>query len=310
MILTCPECGAKYMVSQDTIGEKGRDVRCSKCSHIWHQRSERDSLDDLINRIQSEELDEIDFGDGTAVAKAAAQKEKRKKFAALIARIKEMLKVLREFPARKLASLKYKFRTGMGRLAGRIRKILGLGTAEPSGRSIPKGIMAGLVLFVVCTAIALAAHAPIEKIYPPSKPVFNYILELAGMGSEASEKMPQIQELLTFDHLEYGHGLHGENATLSGTLINLSANKLTIPPVYVEVMGKENQVLWGGFVDIGTAALDGEAQIDFKVKLQDAHIEGASILEVWFRAKTDAKGYNKEPEIPTHSGHSSEDGAG
>ncbi|PZP55802.1 MAG: hypothetical protein DI586_05740 [Micavibrio aeruginosavorus] len=47
MILNCPSCSAKFMVSSEALGDHGRDVRCSKCGHIWFQPPDRDSLDDL-----------------------------------------------------------------------------------------------------------------------------------------------------------------------------------------------------------------------------------------------------------------------
>lgn len=37
MILECPECSARYLLSASAIGESGRDVRCTKCQHQWFQ---------------------------------------------------------------------------------------------------------------------------------------------------------------------------------------------------------------------------------------------------------------------------------
>ena len=36
MILTCPNCAAKFRIKDGALGEKGRKVRCGKCSTIWH----------------------------------------------------------------------------------------------------------------------------------------------------------------------------------------------------------------------------------------------------------------------------------
>ena len=40
MILTCPNCNTRYLLSSSAIGEQGRDVRCAKCAHEWFQEGE------------------------------------------------------------------------------------------------------------------------------------------------------------------------------------------------------------------------------------------------------------------------------
>ncbi len=40
MILTCPECGTKYVVKDGAIPDGGRKVRCASCKHSWHQDPE------------------------------------------------------------------------------------------------------------------------------------------------------------------------------------------------------------------------------------------------------------------------------
>ena len=40
MILTCPECGTRYVVKDGAIPSGGRQVRCASCKHSWHQDPE------------------------------------------------------------------------------------------------------------------------------------------------------------------------------------------------------------------------------------------------------------------------------
>lgn len=35
MIIPCPECGSKFEVPDDALGDKGRKVKCSSCAHVW-----------------------------------------------------------------------------------------------------------------------------------------------------------------------------------------------------------------------------------------------------------------------------------
>jgi predicted Zn finger-like uncharacterized protein len=39
MILTCGDCGKRYLIPDGSIGEKGRKVRCVSCGHTWMQSS-------------------------------------------------------------------------------------------------------------------------------------------------------------------------------------------------------------------------------------------------------------------------------
>lgn len=40
MILTCPQCEMRYLVSGVSIGPEGRKVRCASCAHVWYQSPE------------------------------------------------------------------------------------------------------------------------------------------------------------------------------------------------------------------------------------------------------------------------------
>ncbi len=37
MILTCPECGARYRLADDAIPPAGRSVQCASCKHSWFE---------------------------------------------------------------------------------------------------------------------------------------------------------------------------------------------------------------------------------------------------------------------------------
>lgn len=45
MILTCPACKARYVVSPEALLPRGRTVRCAKCQHSWFEDKPEDDLE-------------------------------------------------------------------------------------------------------------------------------------------------------------------------------------------------------------------------------------------------------------------------
>lgn len=39
MYLTCPSCGARFIIEDDQLGSGGRRVRCGRCRHVWFAES-------------------------------------------------------------------------------------------------------------------------------------------------------------------------------------------------------------------------------------------------------------------------------
>lgn len=58
MILTCPSCTMRYIVSEGAIGPHGRTVRCAHCSHQWFEQAE-EGLDEAL-------FDQDDTGDSSS----------------------------------------------------------------------------------------------------------------------------------------------------------------------------------------------------------------------------------------------------
>lgn len=43
MIITCPNCAARFNLKDELLGDKGRNVKCAKCSHRWFAEKPADA---------------------------------------------------------------------------------------------------------------------------------------------------------------------------------------------------------------------------------------------------------------------------
>ncbi|BAI76735.1 hypothetical protein AZL_e03900 (plasmid) [Azospirillum sp. B510] len=48
MIVSCPTCSTRYTLSDDSLGQDGRKVRCARCGHMWWQKPERQESEPVI----------------------------------------------------------------------------------------------------------------------------------------------------------------------------------------------------------------------------------------------------------------------
>lgn len=67
MILICPACSARYLVSSAAVGPKGRDVRCAKCDHEWFEEPDEILQEDYGNQeIKSQDDYEAEASDNSS----------------------------------------------------------------------------------------------------------------------------------------------------------------------------------------------------------------------------------------------------
>jgi predicted Zn finger-like uncharacterized protein len=57
MILVCPSCSARYLLSSAALGEEGRTVRCAKCDHEWFAEPDYESTE-APDSLHEDEFDE------------------------------------------------------------------------------------------------------------------------------------------------------------------------------------------------------------------------------------------------------------
>ncbi len=76
MIISCPQCDARYEVDAQVLSPEGRRVRCAKCGHLWTERPP-------AGPAELEELDYVEedpgFDDFRATRRAIGDQTRSKK---------------------------------------------------------------------------------------------------------------------------------------------------------------------------------------------------------------------------------------
>lgn len=58
MILTCPQCTTRFLLSAQILAPDGRRVKCSNCEEIWFQKPDPDELAQAENQLPVEDIPE------------------------------------------------------------------------------------------------------------------------------------------------------------------------------------------------------------------------------------------------------------
>ena len=45
MRITCPNCTAHFEIPAESLGKKGRSLKCASCGHSWYQTAAVETLD-------------------------------------------------------------------------------------------------------------------------------------------------------------------------------------------------------------------------------------------------------------------------
>ena len=64
MIITCSSCNTKYSINKQSLGKKGKKVKCSNCGYEWYQKSDiiKKSLQDKsLKEEETFDLDPTEF---------------------------------------------------------------------------------------------------------------------------------------------------------------------------------------------------------------------------------------------------------
>lgn len=240
MILTCPACSAKYMISSDSLGGAGRDVRCAKCGHQWHQSPPKDSLDDLISRIKEQEVEEVSFRESTGYSdKHQPQATKL----SLLDRVKRTI-----FKPRKTTSLLY----------GKLGLLQGL-ISKPKNFA---GILVSFSIFLVFCFLLITVRGPLAHHFPPALKVY----EAAGFSIAKPEPSKPLDKIFSIDRPLIEESEDG-GRVLMGGLINITSDEVKLPDLMIRFLDKDGQVIHEEKVELHTKSLAKESTYDLNIPL-------------------------------------------
>jgi predicted Zn finger-like uncharacterized protein len=270
MILTCPNCSARYLLAGDSIGEKGKSVRCGKCGTEWFQEPQKDSysaaaasldqpytpplepqataeekssLDDLINKALEDNID-IDFT--SSGEKKTTQPTAKEKGAG-----------------------------GLGRLTVRLGLILEKakisGTASPLDRK--KQIAGFMVALAVFSLFLYALVIPsIRQSIVTAMPFISSAYMAAGFSVTLFSEQ---EDRLAFDRIEAWRD--GDKIKVGGNLINLGSTAFSLTALQVTVLDKGEKELLSGPQQVPGARLESEAVLPVAFEIESAPEEAAKI---------------------------------
>lgn len=273
MILSCPACSAKYMVSAETIGPKGRNVRCQKCGNHWFQAAEKDSLDDLISRIQSEEFDEIGFDDAGRSKGTDNDHTPRKR--SLNQVIKDWIFQFQDWKRQKFLNWRLKCH----KMQNLIHNLTF--AVWPSRHDIVRRTSSAALSFILISALVLGllwAHPAVTKTYPAAQKIY----ALLGIGRTHSTN--ELEKIFAIDHLAI------QDSMVTGELINLTGSDKAVPRLVLSFMDAHEQIIKTQTHDLPEKLLKAEAILPFSVPLPqegDADKSQATRMTIRLAAATE-----------------------
>ena len=209
MILTCPDCASRYLLSAQALAPDGRQVKCSSCGHQWFETPDED---ELANRTSDDVSDIDDIGDEIDFADLVEENMNNDE-GDEIEDIPESVKPLPEDPLN--ASL------------------LGSEEDEDEGASTDK--QGGIVSIILGLALALIVGALILVALIVLKPaITNAWQPAAGLYQMLGMPVSAPGEGLVFDRVTAK--INEDDAiVVDAQIINLQSEEIYLPSIEVSV---------------------------------------------------------------------------
>ncbi len=281
MILTCPACTARYLVSAGAIGPRGRRVRCASCGHEWRADAEEGLDDELFGDApdflaqdmmdENDPQDIVDMSvDETGIS--GHEHEDDDDFHAILqkeieaAPIPEGVKPAAE--DRVLADL----------------------AAQKKGGGGYAGYMAAAAFYVLVGIAFLVMQPQISRAWPPS----NLLYDLIGLKPVPPGQGLSLEELRA-------EQLNGQ-IKLSGTVVNLRDVDMDVPAIMATFVDDHGIVIDHVIIPAPAGKIGAESSAKFS-GMYPKMPDGATDVTYAF---TYVKTKLAEDDVPASSGHAEE----
>jgi len=258
MILTCPNCTTRYLVSPAKLRPGGRTVRCARCGESWFEDAPPPDLEDAPETIPPEpEQEAPDQPSGQPSDQAPSDQD-----AAPGDEADNDAPPVR--PRRSAAP------SGGRNLPALPR--------EPNRWSEAAG-WAGLGLFVlIILGGSLLFRGPITEAWPPAERLYRTL----GLDVEVAENTPErppLEERLQFSQLQPSQKFVGGVLTLmiKGKINNTGGQVETLPPVEVVLLDDRQLDLVTWLVDPPRTVLHPGQSVTFETSLENPPPEAQDI---------------------------------
>jgi predicted Zn finger-like uncharacterized protein len=252
MILTCPNCSARFMVDGNALGPSGRTVRCGACGNSWLQLPEESQAEREREPPPPEPalaVAQAGAAAATAAADAAAEE-----------------------------AAKGEKRGGRWRR----RRLLESGQAAapeaeagtPRKRGFGRVLVWFLFVFVV-TAIVLGGihyRQQIVRLWPPAIMLYERLGFDVEPVSGYGLRVPQ-------DSIKFRRESEGGTPILvvSGEILNESKKAQRVTPMRIALLDKENRVLRTERVKIDDQVLDPGKKLPFQTSIPNYPPEAVAV---------------------------------
>lgn len=269
MILTCPSCTMRYLVSEGAVGPSGRQIKCAHCGHQWFQAGE-EGLDEALfdDPISNKPVPVVDMVDGPKIDEdAEALLEQRLSgFQSILQKEMDAAAEVEEIPA----GVRPTDQDEVVIPPAKTKKALRI----PKADARTGGFLAAGAVFLSLLCILLVLQPQVSRIWPASNLLYSFF----GMKAAA----PGVG--LTLNNLqakfEDGH------VFMKGDITNPGEETKNVPTVLATFMDKQDNVVGSVLIAAPTDVVEPGDKASFDVTYDSAPESAESVTFAFTYMKT------------------------